>query len=68
MDNYKVKIQFKNDKYLDFELAGEEGLRENLAKSWASNDKILYLADYVISANDILYIKIEGEKVEKPSG
>lgn len=59
---YLIDIKFKNGQEINLKLESDaSNLGENIAQEWQRN-KTLIIADYVISSEDILFIKIEGEK------
>jgi hypothetical protein len=64
MRNYDILIKLKDNSKIDFKLECEKDVREELKELWRNNTKgILHIGDYFISAQDILYIKIEGENI-----
>ena len=63
MNRYKIIIKFRNGVVLDFELDSEENIRQALSDSWLKPEGVLTIADYLIAASEILYIKVEGEKL-----
>ena len=68
---YQINIAFKNNKQLYFDIVQEDDLRENFIHEWTTSKKegILIIGDYIISIDDILWIRIEGERIsEKSSG
>ena len=70
MDTYITTIKFKNLKTVDIRSDTEEDLRDKLEKEWATIKKegILRLGDYFIVSDEILWIKVKGERFEKPTG
>ena len=68
MDRFRIEIKFKDGKILPIEIDSEEDLRNEIAKTWSGKKSALFIGDYVISTEDIRWIKVEGERLEKPSG
>lgn len=60
MNTYNITVKFKNGNTINISLEGEDKLRNRLAKEWQSSRGLIYIADYVLSTSEILWIKVEG--------
>jgi hypothetical protein len=65
MNTYKITIKFKNNQTLNIEAESDTDPRDIIRNEWP-RDGVLYVGDYTISAADILWIKVEGNPIEKP--
>ena len=62
-NTYKVFIQFKNGKSLEFIIETDSDLRKTFAEE-TQFDKI-FVGDYIIDKEEILWSRIQGDKVEE---
>ena len=67
MDTYKILINFKDGKELLIDIESNENLRDAIARKWRGKQGALYIGEYLVSVEDIRWIQIKGEKLEKPS-
>ena len=72
MNNYKIYIKYKKGvgEDLSISIDTEESVKKALVDNWndITVDGAWTVGDYTILMNDILWIRIEGDKlVEKPS-
>ena len=65
MNTYKIIIKWKNGKDLVINAETDSNPRDTIAGAYVPNG-ILYLGDYIIPINEILWIKVEGETLEEP--
>ena len=72
MNTYKIYIKYKKGvgDDLSFNIDAEESVKKALVEQWndITVDGAWTVGDYTILMNDILWIRIEGDKIsEKPS-
>ena len=65
MNTYKIIIKWKNGKELIIDADAEKDPKETITKSYKPGN-ILFLGDYIIPIDEILWIKVEGETLEEP--
>ena len=66
-NTYKVFVQFKNGKSLDFEIELDTDLRAELLNILTDKQGGFFqIGEYYLDANEILYMRIEGSS-EKDS-
>ncbi len=67
MTRYEVLVIFKDHRQLEITTDSEEDLKEILVDEWpgAIKEGAISIGEYIISANDILYTKIKGDRFEK---
>ena len=65
MDTYKITIKFKNKQYLELTSDLDINPREEMQKNWERYRKegAMAVGDYIIDINEILYVKIENDKL-----
>ena len=64
---YEITVKFKNDKSLMFDVETNVDLHEGNAWDEFKKGDALFMADYIIATDEILWMKIEGGKIEEHS-
>lgn len=66
MDRYKVVIKFKDQRTLEIEADTSVNPKEELSKELdKKSSSILSVGGYFIKKDEILWIQVEGEELEK---
>jgi hypothetical protein len=67
MNRYEITIKFREGKDLDFTIDSDEDVRQQIADEHNNAHSVtMYLGDYSITKDEILWIKVKGETLEKP--
>ena len=67
---YKLTVVFKDKRFFDITTQSDENPYDILMKDWKKYKKVgaLAIGQYIFDINEIIYIKVEGDKVEERAG
>ena len=70
MNKFSIEVKFKNGSNLGFELGSDDDIRKKVSDSWSKSllDGGLQLGDHIMNPKEILWMKIKGDIIAKPSG